>query len=185
MWDRTTCELHSTAEVTPGLLPAMSWQPNGRHLFCAQSLDQQQQQPVSAPTAVVGVTVPSAAAAPTAAVPRGSVRAAAAAHRAAAVAAAGFGTGGGPQANQRVVLFERNGLQHGNFNLSGDGERRPTQSLCVCKCACTALPARYTLGWGLWSYPPCTPCASFVLLSILPLLSYIIYHYYYLLCSLH
>lgn len=35
-WERSGCELNSTAEAAPYLLPAMAWQPNCRHLYVCQ-----------------------------------------------------------------------------------------------------------------------------------------------------
>ncbi len=71
MWDRSTFEQHSVAVETASLLPALCWQPNGRHIFTAQKTSK----------------------------------------------------GSESQCHQKVLLYERNGLAHGGFDLlpgSGD-----------------------------------------------------------------
>jgi pyruvate/2-oxoglutarate dehydrogenase complex dihydrolipoamide acyltransferase (E2) component len=53
VWDRGTGELHTEGEAAAGLLPAIAWQPNGRHLFAAVSKPaaEQEQAPAAAAAA--------------------------------------------------------------------------------------------------------------------------------------
>ncbi|KAL4852847.1 Elongator complex protein 1 [Chlorella vulgaris] len=53
VWDRGTGELHAEGEAAAGLLPAIAWQPNGRHLFAAVSKPaaEQEQAPAAAAAA--------------------------------------------------------------------------------------------------------------------------------------
>ena len=39
VWERDGCVLHSIGEHAEGLLCALAWQPNGRHIYIAQQLD--------------------------------------------------------------------------------------------------------------------------------------------------
>ncbi|GBF99867.1 hypothetical protein Rsub_12507 [Raphidocelis subcapitata] len=114
IWDREGCQLHATGEGGPDLTGAISWQPNGRHLYAAAR-----------------ATPPEAAAAREAIA--GAFAAAAAARlRDAGAGLVGGGGGGGGGGNggggggagcdgapliDRVVLLERNGLRHGSFDL--------------------------------------------------------------------
>jgi elongator complex protein 1 len=107
IWEREGCQLHAAAEAQPGLAPPLAWQPNGRHLYAAGAVP-----PADAAAAHEGIAGVFAAAT-------------AARLRAAGRGAGGRGGAGGDSAaalplQQRVVLFERNGLKHGGFDLPGD-----------------------------------------------------------------
>ena len=113
----TGLELLSVGEAAPGLLPAGAWQPNGRHLYVAQ-LQQQQAGEAGADEAV-----PKAVAAGSDDQPAAAVRHVGAwkrelRRRAEAAAAAGEEVHAA-----RVCLFERNGLQHGEFGLPTPADR--------------------------------------------------------------
>ncbi|PNH07535.1 Elongator complex protein 1 [Tetrabaena socialis] len=104
IWDRATLELHASGEAAEGLLPLPAWQPNGRHLY-----------------------VPGAAAAPAKAETRPRAAAAdgaPAAPAAGAVAGEEVASGGGG-ACRSVLLYERNGLRHGGFDLPSTGQSPP------------------------------------------------------------
>lgn len=36
IWERDSFQLHAVGEAADGLLPVLTWQPNGRHLYAAQ-----------------------------------------------------------------------------------------------------------------------------------------------------
>lgn len=132
IWDRQTGELHASGEAAAGLLPTAAWQPNGRHLYVASS--------VAGPAAVgdeAEVRAPAAqGGASPAKLPQSGdgeqARLAAAegiAHvgawkrelrrRQAERAAAGGGSPAvaGHASAGAVLLYERNGLRHGRFEL--------------------------------------------------------------------
>ncbi|KAL4420046.1 hypothetical protein ABPG77_007485 [Micractinium sp. CCAP 211/92] len=132
IWDRQTGELHASGEAAVGLLPTAAWQPNGRHLYVASSM--------AGPAAVDGEAEVRAPAvqggAPPPKLPQSDdseqAQMAAAegiAHvgawkrelrrRQAERAAAGSGNGVAADrpAAGAVLLYERNGLRHGGFEL--------------------------------------------------------------------
>lgn len=122
IWDRELCELHAVGEAAPALHAALAWQPNGRHLYAAQALplpgpaaagQQRQEEPrveserrggeeVEARVEHVGAW-------------KRELRRQQAAEAEAEAQRAGAGAG------HRVVLYERNGLQHGGFALPSLG----------------------------------------------------------------
>lgn len=134
IWERQTGELHASGETAPGLLAAAAWQPNGRHLFVASS--------VAGPASVGGEVEVRAPAVQTDAAARTPSRpqegdneqarlatAEGIAHvgawkrelrrRQAEREAAGGSSGAAADrpAAGAVLLFERNGLRHGGFEL--------------------------------------------------------------------
>lgn len=117
IWERDTAELHSQGQpesAAAALLPAAAWQPNGRHLYVAAARRQEGGEVAATPDAVL--TADEAEQARQAAAEgiahvgawKRELRRRQLARAAAAGAAA-------PEAN--VLLFERNGLQHGSFEL--------------------------------------------------------------------
>jgi elongator complex protein 1 len=133
VWDRATGELHARGEAAAGLLPAAAWQPNGRHLYVACDKAAAAAAPVQDEAAQpAGAQQPAQQGAALAAQQPAEMeqaRQAAAegiAHvgawkrelrrRLAARAAAG-GAAAAAAASGAVLLFERNGLQHGSFEL--------------------------------------------------------------------
>eukprot|EP00887_Chlorella_sp_A99_P002271 scaffold10.g2271.t1 len=111
VWDRDACELHSVGEAAPGLLPAAAWQPNGRHLYVAQLTQQEHQEggaEAGAPAAPGGGSA--AAGEDEAAVRHVGAWKRELRRRQEAAAAAG-----GQRHAAAVLLYERNGLQHGEF----------------------------------------------------------------------
>ncbi|KAI8469194.1 MAG: IKI3 family-domain-containing protein [Monoraphidium minutum] len=119
VWDREGCALHAAAAAAPGLRAPACWQPNGRHLYVAAEA-------APAEAAAAHEEIAGLFAAAAAARLRDAGRGVAPAPAAAAGSGAGAVAGGGvdaaaaaaaPQSVQRVVLYERNGLQHGGFDI--------------------------------------------------------------------
>jgi elongator complex protein 1 len=129
VWDGASGELHALGEAAEGLQAVLGWQPNGRHLYAAQFL----------PRAAAAEAAPAAADADgdgdaggatqdqAAQQPRGAQGQAPEVRHVGAwkrelrrqrAAAAAAGAGAAPA---RVLLFERNGLQHGGFDVAGQG----------------------------------------------------------------
>lgn len=113
IWERGSdgCQLHAAGEAAPGLLPVLAWQPNGRHLHVAQ-------QPPAAEKAAAATGAPTPAA-------RQTLR-----ERAGATAAVKAQeqllnpvTADGGHPLPHIKLYERNGLQHGGFDLRAHGNR--------------------------------------------------------------
>ncbi len=136
VWERETGALHAMGEDAELMLGPLAWQPNGRHLYAAQRAQhgsvlpatqppppprqhrEQQQSSVDVgvrriPKQVVDEEGYSAGVQHVGAWKRELRRKQAAEEEAAAAARvlAGAGSAG------RVVLFERNGLQHGSFDV--------------------------------------------------------------------
>lgn len=96
VWDREGCQLHSTGEAAEGLLPPVCWQPNSRHLYAAQtSTPSQTTSSRSSSTKPATQRVSQTQPHPTQPQANGAI-----AHPV-----------------QRVLLYERNGLQHGSFDV--------------------------------------------------------------------
>jgi len=117
VWERDTAELHSQGQpesAAAALLPAAAWQPNGRHLYVAAARRQED----GAAAAVLGdvLTADEAEQARQAAAEGiahvGAWKRELRRRQQARAAAAGADV---PEAS--VLLFERNGLQHGSFEL--------------------------------------------------------------------
>jgi elongator complex protein 1 len=114
IWDRETGQLHATGQSAPGLSAAVAWQPNCRHLFAAAAL------PPPAAAAAAGQQQLRAA-------PHQRVVSAAKTAPAAASAAPGPNADTKQQQQQQqqpdsswsqhILLYERNGLQHGGFDV--------------------------------------------------------------------
>ena len=133
VWERDTAELHAMAQpesTAAALLPAAAWQPNGRHLYVAatQRADVAAGAAEAQPQLKHQTPLPHEAEQARLAAAEGIAHvgawkrelrrrqaARAAAAPGGAVAARAEGGGAGPEA--RVLLFERNGLQHGGFEL--------------------------------------------------------------------
>lgn len=137
MWERETGELHARGEAAAGLLPVAAWQPNGRHLYVAcdqaaaeeqhQADGQQQQQqqggtpapPLGQAGAALAAQRPAEAEAAQQAAAEGIAHVGAwkreLRRRQAARQAAGGATDAAPSG--AVLLYERNGLRHGGFEL--------------------------------------------------------------------
>lgn len=116
IWDSEGGALHAVGEAAPGLLAPLAWQPNGRHLYAAAAPAPAAQRSASAGPAAQGraqarggepapgkVAAASGSAQGQSAEPKRGVPAAGAA---------------------RVLLFERNGLRHGGFDLPSPGACR-------------------------------------------------------------
>lgn len=129
IWERDTAELHSLAQpeaAAAALLPAAAWQPNGRHLYVAAA----QRHDAAAAAQPRGASQASEQQGEGEAEQARLAEAEGIAHvgawkrelrrrqlaRAAAVALGGsVGAAAAPESS--VLLFERNGLQHGSFDL--------------------------------------------------------------------
>lgn len=125
IWDREDCKLHATGEPAAGLAAPIAWQPNSRHLYAA------------AAAAAAPQTGPRDAAAATASAGFNSKGQPlkAAPHQGGGAATTLAGTKGLKQRQQlsaaqgssadavgdgwmqHVLLYERNGLQHGGFDV--------------------------------------------------------------------
>jgi elongator complex protein 1 len=108
IWDREGCQLHATGQHAPGLASAVAWQPNSRHLFAAAAVP-----PPAAAAAAGGGGGQQLRTAP-------HQRVVSAAKTAAKTAAAAqLQQQQQPDASwtQHIVLYERNGLQHGGFDV--------------------------------------------------------------------
>ena len=116
VWDVESQKLHSIGEQSPGTMPVVSWQPNGRVLCVANDLDEEQVKEVGqlrqitheqgaqgqAPEVKhIGAWKRELKRREEASKARGDVR-----------------------SRSRVFLYERNGLQHGEFVLPGQGKIR-------------------------------------------------------------
>lgn len=123
IWDREDCQLHATGEPAAGLAAPIAWQPNSRHLFAASAVA-----PPSAGAAEAAAAAATAGfnskgqplkaaphqgggAATTVAATKGLKQQSIAAQCSCADTAAADGW------MQHVLLFERNGLQHGGFDV--------------------------------------------------------------------
>lgn len=116
VWDSEGGALHAVGEAAPGLLAPLAWQPNGRHLYAAAAPVPAAQRSAPAGPAAQG-RAQGGGGRPTqgkvaAATGGAQGRSAGAERRAPASGAA------------RVLLFERNGLRHGGFDLPSPGARR-------------------------------------------------------------
>lgn len=100
VWEGDSGELHSHGETVPGLYPIIAWQPNGRNLYTVQCLERQSFEPeesfIEDKVKHVGAW-------------KRELKRQQEAYRAAMEVNAG----------NRVVLYEKNGLQHGSFDLPG------------------------------------------------------------------
>jgi elongator complex protein 1 len=141
VWDREDGALHATGQAADTLFGPIAWQPNGRHLYAASTAP-----PLDAAGPPLGLSAGvNARGAPLRAAPHhggAAAAAAAAASTAATTTAAATGTavanGAAPEqleqqqqwpihgktndcsgdaASQHIILFERNGLQHGGFQV--------------------------------------------------------------------
>lgn len=117
IWERDTAELHAQGQPessAAALLPAAAWQPNGRHLYVAAARREKGGEAAAAPEAVL--TADEAEQARQAAAEGiahvGAWKRELRRRQQARAAAAGSDA---PEAS--VLLFERNGLQHGSFEL--------------------------------------------------------------------
>jgi elongator complex protein 1 len=127
IWDREDCQLHSTAQAAAGLAAPIAWQPNSRHLYAAAAVAQDSHQQAAATAGFDSRGQPlKAAPHQQPGVPSWP------AVEAAAAAAAGGSTPHQQQQQQQascgvdaaggnwlqhVLLYERNGLQHGGFDV--------------------------------------------------------------------
>jgi elongator complex protein 1 len=121
VWERGSGELHAEGEAAAGLLPVAAWQPNGRHLYAAVSKQQsqlsssmQQQGAQAGQQDDEGEQERQAAAEGIKHV--GAWKRELRRRQLERAAAAGPGGAAGSSACS-VLLFERNGLQHGGFEL--------------------------------------------------------------------
>lgn len=128
IWDREAAELHALGESGLGICPVISWQPNNRHLFVAHHA------PLNMPSNegngfknIEDDNEDSKARGPQGQAPE--VRHVGAWKRelrrreeAAKV------TGQGAACN-KVILYERNGLQHGEFDLSTVGDEMMVENM--------------------------------------------------------
>ncbi|KAL6778833.1 hypothetical protein ACKKBF_B04435 [Auxenochlorella protothecoides x Auxenochlorella symbiontica] len=108
IWDGVSGEVTARGEAAPGLTQLLSWQPNGRHLYTVQRLG----------AVAAGSEAPAAAARPLESHVAAWKREA---RRREAAAAAAAAEQGPARPTHRVVLWERNGLQHGGFDLVAPG----------------------------------------------------------------
>jgi hypothetical protein len=125
IWDREDCQLHSTAQAAAGLAAPIAWQPNSRHLYAAAAVAQDLQHQAAATAGFDSRGQPlKAAPHQQPGVPSWP---------AVEAAAAAAGGGSHPQQQQQqassvvdaaggswlqhVLLYERNGLQHGGFDV--------------------------------------------------------------------
>ena len=113
IWDVENLSLHAIGEQSPGTLPVLAWQPNGRTLCVANSLSDSQVEEMAMLRLMKQET-------------GGQGQAPEVRHvgawkrelRRRQEAAAGEAAG-----PSRVFIYERNGLQHGDFVVPGDGVR--------------------------------------------------------------
>lgn len=113
IWDVENLSLHAIGEQSPGTLPVLAWQPNGRTLCVANCLSDDQVEEM----AMLRLTKREVG---------GQGQAPEVRHvgawkrelRRRQEAALGEATG-----PSRVFIYERNGLQHGDFVVPGDGMR--------------------------------------------------------------
>ena len=116
VWDSEGGALHAVGEAAPGLLAPLAWQPNGRHLYAAAA-----PVPAAQPPAPAGPTARGRAQAGGGGPAQGK---AAAAPGGAQDRSAGAEQGAPASGSARVLLFERNGLRHGGFDLPSPGAWR-------------------------------------------------------------
>ena len=117
IWDREAgCALHAAAEAPPGrLLAPAAWQPNCRHLYVAA--DCSAAEAAAAREEIAGAFA-AAAEARLRAAGASALAAAAAPDAEPAAAPLAAAAASDPQRRvRRVLLFERNGLAHGGFDL--------------------------------------------------------------------
>lgn len=113
IWDSEGGALHAVGEAAPGLLAPLAWQPNGRHLYAAAA-----PVPAAQPSAPAGPAAQGRARAGGGGLAQGKVAAVAGgAQGRSAGAELGTSASGAPH----VLLFERNGLRHGDFDLPSPG----------------------------------------------------------------
>ncbi len=162
IWERDSgLTLHATGEAAHGLLPLLAWQPNGRHLYTVHlPPDTAAQRPLEGtPNNPRGVRAAARAAAAAAAVPIASSKAAVGAtDKRSAASQTGAPT-------PRVMLMERNGLQHGGFDLACSGSidsvtwSCDSEMLSVVQRATQEENAPWLLQVGNMTYQYCTLCA--------------------------
>ena len=120
VWERESGELHAEGEAAAGLLPVAAWQPNGRHLYAAVSKQQSQpcseQQLAPQPGQQDDEGEQERQAAAEGIKHVGAWKRELRRRQLERAAAAGPGGAAGSSACS-VLLFERNGLQHGGFEL--------------------------------------------------------------------
>ncbi|KAK2076905.1 hypothetical protein QBZ16_005133 [Prototheca wickerhamii] len=115
VWDGASGELACLGEALPGMTNLLSWQPNGRHLYAVQR--------VAAPGDNCATGDPNPDRAEAASALHTHVAAwKREARRREAAAAAARKERGDAACPHRVVLFERNGLQHGGFDVPDERE---------------------------------------------------------------
>ena len=126
MWDRETAELHAEGEAAAGLLPAVAWQPNGRHLYAAVCKPAAglpgAEQPPSQQEGQQGHQRPDESEQALQAAAEGIQHVGAwkrelRRRQQQREAAAAPGGADSAAAASCVLLFERNGLQHGGFDV--------------------------------------------------------------------
>jgi elongator complex protein 1 len=129
IWDREDCQLHSTAQAAAGLAAPIAWQPNSRHLYAAAAVAQDAQQHAAAtagfdsrghplkaaPHQQPGVPSWPAVEAAAAAAAAGGASATATPQQQQQASSVVHAAGGSWL--QHVLLYERNGLQHGGFDV--------------------------------------------------------------------
>lgn len=110
IWDRETGQLHATGQAAAGLSAAVAWQPNCRHLFAAAA--------VPPPASAAAAGQPQLRAAPHQRVVS-AAKTAPPGTAAAAAATAATSAQQQPDSSwqQHIILYERNGLQHGGFDV--------------------------------------------------------------------
>ena len=135
VWERDALELHSVGEAAPGLLPTAAWQLNGRHLYVAQ-LQQGELLPeaeagAGPSSSTAGAALGGAAGASRQQQQQGQGRQQPDQQQQAEQAVKHVGAwkrelrrqqeaarqAGEQQHAVSVLLFERNGLQHGGFGV--------------------------------------------------------------------
>ena len=126
VWDRETGELHALGEGAPGLRSVIAWQPNGRHLYAAQYRSGQNISSPSEENNGVATLSPSSKnmnEEESKAGLRGAqgqapeVRHVGAWKRELRRREEAKQAAGTSACSNHVILFERNGLQHGGFDV--------------------------------------------------------------------
>jgi len=113
VWDVESQKLHSIGEQSPGTIPVISWQPNGRVLCVANDLDEDQVKEVSQLRQITHEQGAQGQAP--------EVKHIGAWKRELKRREEASKARGDIMARSRVFLYERNGLQHGEFMLPGQG----------------------------------------------------------------
>ena len=114
VWDVEGQMLHSIGEQSPGIIPAIAWQPNGRVLCVANSLHEDQQQHVGM---LRQMTTERGAQGQDPEVRHVGAWKRELRRRKEAAKARGDDANHGT----KVFLYEKNGLQHGEFSIPGAG----------------------------------------------------------------